>query len=76
MSRKKKENYPKIIYKFEPFTEEQLDVAVKKLAHIWATDMGWVPKELSKNGNINKPDTKKEYWCKEQQLREKIGLNN
>ncbi len=46
MGRKKKENKPKIIFKFEPFTEEQLDKAIKKLAHLWATDMGWVPKEL------------------------------
>jgi uncharacterized protein YPO0396 len=76
MGRKKKDNKPKIIYKFEPFTEEQLDAAVKKLAHILAMKMGWVPKELGKKGNINQPDTEEEYWCKERQLREKIRPNN
>lgn len=50
-NKKKKENKPKIIYNFVPFTEEQLEEAVKKLAHIFATDMGLVPKELHKENS-------------------------
>ena len=40
----------KIKYEFTPFDdEEQLEAAIKRLAFIWAHDMGWVPKDLSKN---------------------------
>ncbi len=39
----------KFKYEFTPFDEEQLEAAIKRLAFIWAHDMGWVPKDLSKN---------------------------
>lgn len=38
-----------IKYEFTPFNEKQLEAAVKRLAFIMATRMGWIPKELAKN---------------------------
>lgn len=45
---KKQENKPKIKYRFEPMSEEHLEKSIKLLSFLWAQDMGWVPKELSK----------------------------
>lgn len=39
----------KIKYEFTPFNEDQLEIAIKRLAFLWAHDMGWIPKDLSKD---------------------------
>lgn len=43
--RAKEAQNPKIIVNLVPMTEEQCEAAVKKLAAMWAYDMGWVPKD-------------------------------
>lgn len=50
----------KINYTFTPFNEEQLNQAIKRLAFIFATRMGWIPKELvkkKKDTTFNVEDT-------------------
>lgn len=48
--KKKKEN-PEIIIKHIPWTEEEKEMAIKKLAAIWAHELGWVPKNSNKGKN-------------------------
>ena len=52
MGRKKKEELPKVIFKPVPWTEEQKEAAIKRLVFIMATDMGWVPKELTRTQSV------------------------
>jgi len=57
MGRKKKEELPKVIFKPVPWTEEQKETAIKRLAFIMATDMGWVPKEINHKCNLKHTDS-------------------
>ncbi len=41
---KKKENKPEIIIKYVPRTKEEEEEAIKRLAHIFAMELGWEPK--------------------------------
>ena len=45
---KKQENKPKIIIKYVPRTKEEEEEAIKRLTHIFAMALGWVPKELTR----------------------------
>ena len=39
-------------YNFTPFNEEQLKNAVKRLAYFFASDMGWVHKNISSKRDL------------------------